>query len=194
MDQGYAETFNYLKFIFVSAVTMYLAFSRKKIVYFVWSIFFLILFADDAFSFHERIGKELVYYFDLPGFLTWRAQDVGANLFLALVGLVVIVPIMYNLLWGKEEAQKITFHYIILTAILLFFGIFVDLMHSAFREVPGSGVLTVAEDWGEMLAASLMVWYTLFLSLLFKKGLGTVRKVPVEKSRSGNKFRRFNKK
>ncbi len=168
MDGGYPETYNYVKFITVGLFCMFFSLKRRMGIYVIWSFFFFLLFADDAFTFHEKFGGQLVAYFDLPGFLTLRPQDIGALLFIGLTGMVIGIPIMYTLFRGEDEAKRITIHFIVLTGILLFFGIFVDLLHSALRELPGSGMLTVVEDLGEMLAASLLVWYSLYLYRSFQ--------------------------
>jgi hypothetical protein len=168
MDGGYPESYNYLKYIMVGLFCIYFSIKRKMGIYLIWALFFLLLFADDAFTFHEKFGGRVVAYFDLPGFLTLRPQDLGAVIVIGTTGMIIALPILYTLIRGVEEAKRITLHFIVLTAILLFFGIFVDLLHSALRELPGSGILTVVEDLGEMLAASLMVWYAFYLHNVFK--------------------------
>lgn len=168
MDGGYPETYNYAKFIIVGLFCIYFALKRRMGIYVIWALFFFLLFADDAFTFHEKFGGQLVAYFDLPGFLTLRPQDIGALSVIGVSGMVVAIPVVYTLFRGEDEAKRITIQFIVLTGILLFFGIFVDLLHSALRELPYSGMLTVVEDLGEMLAASLLVWYCLYLYRSFK--------------------------
>lgn len=49
MDLGYAEMFQYLKFICIAILLAVMFFKSKIWIYVIWSLFFLFLFADDAF-------------------------------------------------------------------------------------------------------------------------------------------------
>lgn len=165
MDFGYAEIFQYVKYI-CAAILLVGAFFHSKIgVYLTWAMFFIFLFVDDAFAFHEIFGEKFVRYFNISGFAGLRAQDIGELAMAAFLGLLFVLPFFYSFFKGSEKSKEVTTHFVLLVGILLFFGIGIDMVHSFMKAIPGSGVLTVIEDAGEMLAVSLLVWYSLYLYL-----------------------------
>lgn len=171
MDFGFAEIFQYVKFISSAALLVFLFTKDKTPIYLIWALFFLILFADDAFAFHEVYGAKFVRFFDVPGMFGLRAQDIGELAMAGLIGLFLASTIFYTLLWGQKKAKQVTVHFILLVGILVFFGVGVDMLHSFLNHLPGAGVLTMIEDGGEMVAASLILWYSFYLNL--KQGAKT---------------------
>lgn len=167
MDFGYAEMFQYLQYLTAAVVLLVLFSKEHKFIFLVWSFFHVVLFADDAFQFHESFGAQFVRAFGVQNAYGLRGQDFGELAISGMLGLFFAVPILYNLFKGEERSQNITVHYIILTAILIFFGVGIDVLHSLLKFVPGSSVLTIVEDAGEIMAGSLIAWYSIYL--LIKK-------------------------
>lgn len=165
MDLGYAEIFQYLKFITAAILLVVLFTKERKSIYLTWGLFFLILFADDAFAFHEVYGAKFVRFFDIPAMFGLRAQDIGELAMAGLIGLFLAITILYTLVWGQKKAKKITIHFILLIGILVFFGVGMDMLHSFLNHLPGAGILTMIEDGGEMVAGSLILWYAFYLNL-----------------------------
>lgn len=163
MDFGYAEMFQYLQFITTAFILLFLFFKEKEFIFIVWSLFHLVLFADDAFQFHEGFGAQFVGVFGISDAFGLRGKDFGELIIAGFMGLFFAIPILYTLFSGNQRTQNITIHYILLTGLLLFFGIGIDMLHSLLRFVPGSSILTIVEDAGEMIAGSLMVWYSFYL-------------------------------
>lgn len=162
-DLGYAETFQYFKFICVSALLLLTVIYRKKAVYIVWCIFFLILFLDDAFSFHEILGFEFAQSFNVEPAFGLQAQDIGELAVSGMLGLFFLIPIAYFQFFTAKSSQFINTNYILLFAVLIFFGVGIDVLHSFLEGLPAVGLLTIVEEGGEMLAVSLILWYTYFL-------------------------------
>ncbi|MDT0689828.1 hypothetical protein RM549_08530 [Salegentibacter sp. F188] len=165
MDFGYAEMFQYLQFI--GAALLLIAFSarRKKGIYLIWSLFFLVLFIDDAFAFHESFGANLVGHFNIPSTLGLRSQDFGELAVAAMLGATFVLPFIHSLFFGDRKTKEVTLHLLILVGVLVFFGVGVDMLHSFLKTMPGSGVLTIIEDAGELFAGSLIVGYTICLHM-----------------------------
>ncbi|TQI70431.1 hypothetical protein JM79_1341 [Gramella sp. Hel_I_59] len=163
MDFGYAEMFQYLQYLTAAIILLYLFFKEHKFIFLVWSFFHLVLFADDAFQFHEGFGAQFVQAFGVRNAFGLRGQDFGELAISALLGLFFALPILYHLFKGDERSQNVTIHYIILTGILIFFGVGIDILHSLLKFVPGSSVLTIVEDAGEIIAGSLIVWYSFYV-------------------------------
>ena len=67
---------------------------------------------------------------------------------------------------GEQVFKKVSQDILLLVLILVFFGVGVDLLHT-FMEL-GRGVsfiLVVVEDGGEMVAASLILWYVFLIAI-----------------------------
>ena len=169
MDFGYAEMFQYIKFICVATLLAVMFFKRKLWIYVIWSLFFLFLFADDAFSFHEAVGGDIAEIFNLQGVMGLRSRDLGELVFVGLIGLSFMFFFLFALIRGSKKTKQITIHFILLMGVLVFFGVGIDMLHSVLIKMPGSGILTIIEDWGEMLATSLILWYSVYLFLEQKK-------------------------
>lgn len=184
-DGGYAEIFQYLQFLTVSIVTLILYNKRRKYIYVIWSLFFITLLADDAFRIHEVVGELFAETFNVNAAFGLRAVDFGELAVAGALGLFFAVPILLSLFKGGNREKFITMHFILLVSVLLFFGIVVDMLHSFLNHLPGSGVLSLVEDGGEMLAGSLLVWYSLNLYLKSKEPVVTPKTIKVETTKSG---------
>jgi len=163
MDFGYAEIFQYIKFIGISIMLLLTLIKRKKIIYIVWCFFFLVLFLDDAFSFHESLGFKFARNLNLHPTWGLQAQDIGELAVSAILGFLFLFPIIYSQFFTDKNSQFINMNYILLFAVLIFFGVGIDMLHSLLEGFPAVGLITIVEDGGEMLAVSLIFWYTYFL-------------------------------
>lgn len=169
MDFGYAERFQYFQYLSIATLLFISFFQQKRGVYLIWVLFFLLLFADDAFTIHEIFGAQLINNFDVPRFLGLRSQDIGELLVAAMLGLLFLLPLVHTFIWGSRKGKEISIHFIVLIGVFLFFGIGVDMLHSLLKEMPGSGALTVIEDAGEMISCSLILVYSFCLFLMERK-------------------------
>lgn len=162
-DGGFAEIFQYLQFLTAAGILLFLLKVERNYIYGIWSLFLITLFADDAFRFHEVAGEAFADAFEISSAFGLRAQDFGELAVAGFLGLFFAGPIIYSLFAKDIEAKFVSIHYIILVAVLLFFGIGIDMLHSFLNHIPGSGVFSIIEDGGEMVAGSLLLWYTVYL-------------------------------
>jgi len=164
-DGGYAEVFQYIKEYWTTGVLAALFVRTRQAVYCTWSLLFGYLLIDDAFQLHERVGRMLSrkgYFGDSP--LTGlRAQDFGELTVSAFAGITFLVLIGGTYLLSTPDAKQVSKRLVALLGIIIFFGVFVDMLHSAMESLPGSSILGVVEDGGEMLAVSITCYYVLGL-------------------------------
>lgn len=167
-DGGFAEMFQYGQYVLIAGFLTVLFIKQKKGVYLIWALLFLYFYLDDAFSIHESYGKAVVIYFSIQNFMGLRGQDFGELAVSAVTGLFFLLPIAYYAVRGSSESRHFSIQFLLLLGVFVFFGVGVDMLHSLLNFLPGSGILTVVEDSGEMFAMSGMVWYSLThtLSLL----------------------------
>jgi len=183
MDFGYAEMFQYFQFCITALLLIALFARQTKGIYIIWALFFFVLFLDDAFRFHEVFGAQIANYFEIQGAMGLKAKDFGELAIAAFLGALFVLPFFHALFLGEKKAREVTLHLGILVAILLTFGIGIDMLHSFSRNYSWAGALTVIEDAGEMFAGSLMVCYVICLHIrqaeIVKKQADKI--IPVEK-------------
>jgi hypothetical protein len=164
-DRGYAEVFQYIKEYWIAGMLAVLFARTRQAVYCTWSLLFGYLLFDDAFQVHERVGRMLRkagYFSDSP--LTGlSAQDFGELTVSAFAGITFLVLIGSTYLLSTPDAKQVSKRLVALLGIIILFGVFVDMLHSAMESLPGSSILAVVEDGGEMLAVSITCYYVLGL-------------------------------
>jgi len=169
-DQGYGETFQYLKWSAAVLLLLILAWRRRAAIYAVWAAVFLYLLIDDSQSLHEVMGERLVpllrlrdveeiYHQNFEYFFL-RGEDFG-ELIVALAVATAIALALY-LFWPDQAAQRerhVTKWLIGWVLLFAFFAVGVDMLHIMAWEIypPALDVLTVIEEAGEMICASLLV-------------------------------------
>jgi hypothetical protein len=154
-DLSYGEFFQYIKEFFIAILLFLLAWQKKSILYFTWCLLFIYLLFDDAMSVHEDWGLQLVSYLDLKPFLHLRAQDFGELIVSLFFGAILFSLISISYYFSALQDRKISQRLALYIAILAFFGVFVDMVHSALA-LKGLGLI---EDSGEMIVMSTIAWY-----------------------------------
>lgn len=160
-DNGLPEAFQYVKQFWV-ALCMAVMFRRvRQLVYIGWTIVFAFLLLDDAFQFHEHIGKWLGEQYALPVAFGLRPDDIGELLFAAFIGGVTTLLIGLGFWRGDADARIISRDMVIMVIVLAGLGVGVDILHviSYFRAPLLAQFLLIFEDGGEMLVVSCMVAY-----------------------------------
>jgi hypothetical protein len=174
MDFGYAEIFQYFQFIATALLLIAFFVRQRKGVYLIWALFFFVLFLDDAFAFHESFGANLVQTFKIKEAFGLRAQDFGELAVAGMLGATFVLPFIHSLFFGDRKAKEVTLHLLILVGVLVFFGVGLDMLHSFLKNMAGSGVLTIIEDAGELLAGSLIICYSICLHMRENKIISDV--------------------
>lgn len=128
---------------------------------------FGVLFIDDYFELHEKLGKWGVSTFASvtpPGL---RPQDVGELVF--FTGLLVLAIVLFAVAWrlARGVERDVLKWIIALVVALGYCGVFMDMVHVAVEDVPGllgaalRGAAGILEDGGEMVVLSLILFVLL---------------------------------
>jgi len=161
-DGGIPEMFQYVKEGFILGMFLLLFIKRRKLVYFSWALVFGYLLLDDAMKLHERLGRLLEIVLGLSPILGLRAEDIGELIAIATTGGMLLILVAVGYYFSDAARKKFSKYNFILLCGLLFFGVFIDMLHQAASKIPlVSGGLGILEDGGEMIVMSLIVWYLL---------------------------------
>jgi len=165
-DRGFAELYQYAKISSIIVLLLSLRMKTGVIGYSVWSLLFLYLLADDAFSMHEVLGEHIAISLNFVPALGLRPVDFGE-----LATTAVIVSLFLSILgWfyvsGSDHFRDVSRKLFLLLVALAFFGVFVDMLHVALMRVDWriTFLLVVVEDGGELLVMSLIAWYVFVLN------------------------------
>lgn len=162
-DVALPEGIQYIKWGAI-VVVLYQMAKRISVRYFAWAALFTYLLLDDALKVHENLGKLTA------GGLTWlptfglRYQDLGELLVSGCAGVGLLLAIAWA--WYRSDAafRKASRHLLLLFGGLVGFGIGVDMLHSLVDHDGATAFwFGLVEDGGEMLVASVMVWYVVRL-------------------------------
>lgn len=162
-DGGYPEMFQYIKEFWIAIALFTLCWRTRQGIYAPWGLLFIYLLCDDALRFHERGGWFLVseWNYFRPA-LGLRAVDFGELAVSATAGLVFLVLIAFFYVRSSQSGKNMSKDLTLLLGLLVFFGIFTDMVHSLFKSLPVKGMITI-EDGGEMIAMSLIAGYVVHL-------------------------------
>jgi len=160
-DFGYAEVYQYIKEYWIVLMLFFLALKAKEVVYFFWSALFMYFLLDDSLSIHERVGRRLVTRLDIQSMPYLQAQEFGELAVLVLFGSLIFLFIGCAYLFSSPRMKKISTNLLILSLFVAFFGVAVELLHSASSW--GDGIWGLIEDGGEMLIMSIIVCYVFAL-------------------------------
>jgi hypothetical protein len=154
-DLSYGEFFQYTKECFIAFLFFLLAWKKRLSLYFAWCLLFIYLLADDAMSLHENWGLKLVSELDLKPLFNLRARDLGELIVSLFFGTILFTFIAIAYYFSPPKDKKVSQILFLNIAILAFFGVFVDMVHSALA-LRGLGLI---EDGGEMIVMSTIAWY-----------------------------------
>ncbi|MDO5987943.1 hypothetical protein Q4Q39_11065 [Flavivirga amylovorans] len=156
-DFGYSEVFQYIKEYWIFLLLLFIFIRKKKITYFIWSVFFLYLLLDDSLSIHENYGELLANYFNITPQFNLRSVDFGEILVSLSVGVSFLILLLLAYIKGGIREREITRTLALFIIMLAFFGVFVDLIHVALPIQKNK--IAVIEDGGEMLVMSIILSY-----------------------------------
>jgi hypothetical protein len=168
-DRGYAEIFQYIKWFWIIVLFSYLTIARRSFSYVAWGVTFLYLLCDDSLGIHEKIGRLISGNLGFEPPFGMYPRDIGELAVSALAGITLTPLLIWAYLRGSPAFKNMSQDLLLLILVLAFFGVAVDTVHSIVRGL-GLGskaefILGLIEDGGEMLIASLMVWYVFLLSI-----------------------------
>ena len=140
---------------------------KKQFIYFLWSFLFLYFLLDDSIGFHENYGNYLAELFEFQSMFNLRPADLGEFLVSLCIGAIFLMAFLFSYYKADLIGKKITRTISILIVMLVFFGVFIDLLHIAVAYQ--NNRWTIVEDSGEMFVMSLIVGYTFYLNSRFFK-------------------------
>jgi hypothetical protein len=170
IDNGYAEIFQYVKFASVIILMTLILKKTGKRSYLAWILIFLYMLIDDSIRIHDRFGSYIALNLDFNPPFGLRLLDIGELVVSAIAGLILIPVIVFTYIKGNILFKKNSENLIALLCLLVFFGIGMDMIHMMIIDkVPDNllrgvnSILGLLEDGGEMIAASLILWYSYLL-------------------------------
>lgn len=168
-DRGYAEFFQYAKTLSLAGLLGLLAYRTRSLIYGVWSALFCLLFCDDAFSIHENLGVLISNALALNPMFYVRSQDLGEIIVFATYGIVILAALLLAHRFDHNQTTRRTSVGIIMFLLALGgFAVVVDMLHvqAGSFALPRIilGLLTIAEDGGEMVVVSLLLWFIYLVS------------------------------
>lgn len=167
-DRGYGELFQYLKYAWLLVLLGIYAVEQRSWRVATWLPLFTYFLLDDALAVHERAGEWVAQRWSLAPVLGLRAVDLGELLVSAAAGLLVLLPVALAFVGSTPPTRQIFYGLGLLVAVLLSFGIVLDMVHIIVVDEPRIGdPVGLIEDGGEMLALSMLV--------VFVYGLNAVR-------------------
>ena len=155
-DLGLSEIFQYVKEFWIVILLVIAAIGCGKWVFASWACLFLYLLLDDSLQIHENLGVCLADYLSLEPFLGLRAEDFGEIMASMFFGGLLLLLVLAAYVFSDPRSKLASRRILYLVLCIAFFGIIVDMVHSAFPTIPG---LAVLEDGGEMIVMSLILWY-----------------------------------
>ena len=168
-DRGLAESFSYIQELWIALLFGWLIFKHRKPQYTVWSLLFVYFLGDDMFGIHEWMGDHLGPLFGSLFANTplkeLKLDSVGELAGLALVGLTFFLILYLSYRKSDPQTQRAFRITTLLVALLLFFGVALDFADTLLPNIEKlKAMARLVEDGGEMLAMSLILWYTYLLA------------------------------
>lgn len=166
LERGYPEIFGYLKFLAIAGLFEAVRRFTGSSSYFAWTLVFLVLLLDDAAGMHEALGGLIAGHLDFHPPFDLRLKDFGELAAAAAIGSVLLIVAARAYRRGSRTFRKVSHDMLLLMAILVFCGVFVDMAHTAFEDRSlAAGAVGILEDGGELVSSSLMLWYVALLAI-----------------------------
>lgn len=175
-DQGFGETFQYFKELWLFYSFISLSKIRFEKSYLSFALLFLYLFVDDSLSVHERLGKLIAGALNFPPLIGLQPKDLGELLVSTIVGIFFVLIISCSYWLGSQRFRHVCKRIAILIGCLAFFGVVVDMLHIMTKQIkipflPLNVIFELVEDGGEMLVITVLCWYG--VSLLRQQDITT---------------------
>ncbi len=167
-DRGLSEFYQYLKYLWIVVLFSLLSANRKTINYIPWAAVFIYFLLDDSLQIHENAGLFFAAHFDFEPLFGLRPRDLGELLVTATVGSFLFIPLCWAFWNGDKPFRLLSTDVFILIAIFVGFGVGVDMIHVMldFISWEVTYLLGVVEDGGEMITASMMVFYMYYQTVI----------------------------
>lgn len=169
-DHGYPEVYQYIKWLWIILLLIFTSVKRRSVYFSVWILVFIYLLLDDSLKIHENVGALMEGRLTLAPPLGLRLQDIGELAVTGTIGVVLLLFILWAYRHGPQTFKKMSLDMFVLILALAFFGVVIDMLHviTYLSDQIGwkvSAILAVIEDGGEMIVASLILYYVFLISL-----------------------------
>ena len=159
-ERGFGEMWQYAKYI-ASALILFRGARRGYgPTAVLWGVLFVGLFCEDAFTIHEQLGWRLAPRLHLPPFGSMQPHQLGEIVVAAVEagGFLLLLGVLLRT--ATAASRRLSAVLLVGLATLGLFGVGVDAIHSVVASPQSTldAVLGIAEDGGEMIAASLLLW------------------------------------
>jgi hypothetical protein len=173
-DHGYPEVYQYIKWLWIILLLIFASVKRRSMYFSAWVFVYIYLLLDDSLEIHERVGALFEGSLSLVPPLGLRLQDIGELAVTGTAGLILLFFISLAYWHGPQTFKKMSIDMLLMIFALAFFGVFVDMLHVITYMADQiswkvSAVLAVIEDGGEMIVASLILFYVFLISLRNEK-------------------------
>lgn len=165
LDQGFAEFFQYTKELWIGILFLVLGIKSRKGLFYAFSLLFVYFLMDDSLSIHENLGKLLADLFRFESVLGLRANDLGELLVMAVFGILFFALFFIFYLISDQKFREIIRIVLVLTILLMGFGVIVDMVEIMVKSRTTSLILAVVDDGGEMIVMSIFTWFAFQLDL-----------------------------
>lgn len=169
IEASYPEFYQYMKFVWILALLIYLVVMTRNKGYISWTLVFLYFLADDSLQIHERMGDLFLERIAFKPPFNISMEDVGELAAFAIFGLPLLALLVWSYYHGSGSFKKISKDLLLLVVVYAFIVVVFDFVHAAL-ELSRSidRVWALVEEGGEMVVVSTMVWY--LFRVAFHKG------------------------
>lgn len=172
IDYSYSEFYQYTKFFFITILLIRFSFRKEPLNYLILSSIFAYMLVDDSFEIHGNIGGYIIinYMNNINPPLGLRPEDIGELIASAIFGIIFILLFIIVYWKGSKQFRMVLYDFILLILLMVFFGVFFDMVHQALQGgILVNIILEIIEDGGEMVAASLILWYSFLINIRKKE-------------------------
>ncbi|WP_282123828.1 hypothetical protein [Algibacter mikhailovii] len=156
---GIPESFQYLKYLGIIGLIIYLAYLKKSFFYIVLIMFFLSLLIVDIFQLHHLASLWLSRVFVSFNLFEVEPLSAGHIIYSVIVLCFFLLLTLLYYVFVSKVSHIFFSHIFVLFWSFLFFGVVVDLLHGLFEKGQQIRmILTIVEEGGEMLSLSLLFW------------------------------------
>ncbi len=172
-DWSLPEIFGYVKWLVIMTALLFIARRDRSVMALLWAAVFLLIFADDAFQFHENTGAWLSGTYGFQDRARLYGSDIGELTYFFAAGTAVLVLVALVVRNRGTAAYVMSKRYVLVLAGLGVFGVGADAVHQVIAHLTTGmsfgwlmePIFALIEDGGEMVVGSVAVAMTLAIQL-----------------------------
>lgn len=157
-DRSYAEVFQYVKIYWLVLLLVGIGWFHRSLPCIALACLFSFMLMDDYATLHEDWGESLATHLNLQSRWMLQGYDFGELIVLGAYAVVSCLILFLAYLLANTRQRRLVRDLFGLLVALAVFVIGVDILHALALPELISNSIGAAEDGGEMLVVSLMVW------------------------------------